>query len=413
MNRLWFVRLAPLCAILIAILIAAALVSLGVRARAAASRAQITRSCSPWQVVASPSVGTFDSLGAVAGDVPSDLWAVGAYTDPTSSLGQTLAEHWNGSTWRVVPSPNVPSVNSALSAVAVLSATDAWAVGSSGFAISDSLQTLIEHWNGTSWHIVASPSPGPLSFLTGVTALSASNVWAAGVTGTDSSSNELTLIEHWDGSTWRVVPSPNRAVPTNYLAGISAVSASDIWAVGRSTLAQSLTEHWNGTSWSIIASPNVGSDTNVLWSVAVVASTDVWAVGTAASGAVGQTLIEHWNGTSWSLVPGANPNPQSSVLSGVATLPGASQPWAVGNLGTTSGYAPLTERWTGSAWVNVRAPAPATFAGLTGVTALRDAQAHGGADVWAVGYSSNGTAQTAGALILQYQPLALGLACSV
>ncbi|HEU5440595.1 MAG TPA: hypothetical protein VFU88_15020 [Ktedonobacterales bacterium] len=363
--------------------------------------------------MSSPSIGVDANLAAVAVGGPDDLWAVGNYytSDPTTDLLLTLTERWNGTSWSVVPSPNVPSVNSSLNAVAVLSPTDAWAVGGAGFGAFDSLQTLIEHWNGTSWSIVASPNPGPLSYFTSVAALAANNVWAAGVTGTDSTSDEQTLIEHWDGNAWRVVASPNRAVPTNYLAGISAASASDIWAVGRSTLAQSLTEHWNGTSWSIVASPNVGSDTNVLWSVAAAASNDVWAVGNAGSGGLGQTLIEHWNGTSWSLVPGANPNPQSSLLYGVAALAGAGQPWAVGNLGTASGYAPLTERWNGSAWESVRAPAPTTYSGLNGVVVIAHPGTRSGADVWAVGVADGSTPQTSGALIVRYQPLALGLLC--
>src|SRR5262249_21693194 len=158
-----------------------------------------------------------------------------------------------------------------------------------------------------------------------------------------------------------------------------------------------------------VASPNVGSDTNVLWAVAAVATSDVWAVGNAGGGEVGQTLIEHWNGASWSVVPSANPTPQSSLRYGVAALSGARQPWAVGDLGTASGYAPLTERWNGAAWANVRAPERATFAGLNAVTAIRHPGARSGVDVWAVGVANGSTPQSSGVLILRLQPLALGL----
>jgi hypothetical protein len=367
--------------------------------------------CSQWMVIPSPNVNAFGSLGGVAGDSPGDLWAVGNYTDPSSGLARSLTEHWNGSAWGVIASPNVSSVDNALSAVAVLASSDAWAVGSSGFAVSGSLQTLIEHWNGTSWKIVSSPSPGPLNFLTSVTAISATNVWASGVTGTDSTSDEQTLIEHWNGSAWSVVTSPNRLLPTNYLTGVSAVSANDIWAVGRSEFDKSLTEHWNGTSWSIVASPNVGSVDNILWSVAAVATNNVWAVGETDSGGNPQLLVEHWNGANWAVVTSANFGPQGSQLYGVAARASAGQPWAVGYLFLSVGYAPLTEIWNGAMWAYVRAPAQPPYSGLNAVTVIPHPGTPKGVDVWAVGNASDGTPQGRHALILRSQPFTLGIAC--
>ncbi|HLJ81535.1 MAG TPA: hypothetical protein VKT52_08625, partial [Ktedonobacterales bacterium] len=88
--------------------------------------------------------------------------------------------------WQVVPSPAIDVSNSTFGArlhsVAVVSATDVWAVGfgpqPGGPAYVK--QTLIEHWNGTSWSIVPSPNP-PSAYseveLDGVFALAANNVW--------------------------------------------------------------------------------------------------------------------------------------------------------------------------------------------------------------------------------------------
>src|SRR5262249_28134816 len=111
---------------------------------------------------------------------------------------------------------------------------------------------------------------------------------------------------------WNIVPSPSVGTAGSGLNAVAVVSASDVWAVGFSTLfntgvRQTLTEQWNGTSWNVVASPDVGTNSNVLTAVAVVSATDIWAVGysTAASG-VQQTLTEHWNGTSWNVV--ASPN---------------------------------------------------------------------------------------------------------
>src|SRR3954466_3149445 len=52
---------------------------------------------------------------------------------------------------------------------------------------------------------------------------------------------------------WNVVPSPNRGTLDNYLRGVTAVSANDIWAVGfyyNGSVQRTLTEHWDGTNWS-------------------------------------------------------------------------------------------------------------------------------------------------------------------
>jgi hypothetical protein len=75
--------------------------------------------------------------------------------------------------------------------VTATSASNAWAVGSTG------TKTLIVHWNGTAWKRVPSPTPAAGGFLGGVTATSARNAWAVGRTG------GKTLIEHWNGVTWR------------------------------------------------------------------------------------------------------------------------------------------------------------------------------------------------------------------
>ena len=41
----------------------------------------------------------------------------------------------------------------------------------------------------------------------------------------------LTLIEHWNGTAWTQVPSPNPS-GDNVLDGVAATSASNAWAVG-------------------------------------------------------------------------------------------------------------------------------------------------------------------------------------
>src|ERR1044071_428706 len=61
-------------------------------------------------------------------------------------------------TWELVPSPSVPGVGQGLWAVTAISAADAWAVGDVYNQALGDQQTLTQHWNGTRWQTVPSPS---------------------------------------------------------------------------------------------------------------------------------------------------------------------------------------------------------------------------------------------------------------
>ena len=119
-------------------------------------------------------------------------------------------------------------------------------------------------WGPDAWNIVSSPNVGAASQLNGVTALSKSNIWAVGDCS-DVNNPLQTLIEHWDGARWRVVSRPHVGT-FSQLNAIAAISAHNIWAVGNysngSGFSQTLIEHWNGTSWSVVPSPNVGTSGN-------------------------------------------------------------------------------------------------------------------------------------------------------
>src|SRR5437764_3736462 len=110
--------------------------------------------------------------------------------------------------------------------------------------------------------------------------------------------------------TWSVITGPSPGTGGNYLSGIAAISANNIWAVGyyiNNGSALSLIEYWDGTSWSIVSSPNPGSN-DVLHAVARVPGTNqAWAVGVYTGSSSNQTLIEHWDGTSWNVVSSPNP----------------------------------------------------------------------------------------------------------
>src|SRR5207249_10994680 len=89
----------------------------------------------------------------------------------------------------------------------------------------------------------------------------------------------LALAVSWlqsaSGSTWQIITSPNGSRQVNELHSVSALGENDVWAVGVSynierTVGSTLIEHWNGSRWSVVSSPNPGSSVNKLNAVAAV-----------------------------------------------------------------------------------------------------------------------------------------------
>jgi hypothetical protein len=163
-----------------------------------------------WSKVASPNPGGTTSssdisyLIGVSADSATDAWAVGYYG--TAFAEETLVLHWNGTKWSKVASPNPGGTTSNfLTGVSAHSATDAWAVGGYINPTTGASETLALHWNGTKWSKVASPNPGgssDYSYLNGVSANSATDAWAVGTYGNLTTGAEETLILHWNGTSW-------------------------------------------------------------------------------------------------------------------------------------------------------------------------------------------------------------------
>ncbi len=286
-----------------------------------------------WSVVATPNATSADGLLGVAAITATNVWAVGV--SQASGVNQPLVEHWTGSSWAIVSTPADGMQPSYLNAVAASSANDVWAVGVISTPQLD--QPLVEHWNGTAWSIVSVAGvTGDENYLTGVTALSATNAWAVGYSYTGGS--YPTLVEHWDGTAWSIVASPSPSAITNHLSSVSATSASDVWAIGFVSTAQNgdntLIEHWNGSAWSVVASPNGASNQNALYGVTALSATNAWAVGNDNTATADQTLIEHWNGVTWSISASPNVGASNNILQSVSAV-SARQVWTVGAYGVT------------------------------------------------------------------------------
>lgn len=289
-------------------------------------------------------------LSAVAATSAGNAWAVGG-TDWFSP--QTLAAHWNGKTWTQVSAPT-PTGTAYFQGIAATSASNAWAVGviGDGPAIDGSVDPLIEHWNGQAWSQADYPEPAG-GYLTAVAAISADDVWAVGHIG--SGPLTQTLIEHWNGQQWALVPS-NAPGDLGTLGGVAGSGPDDVWTVGYDQSGpggdyESLILHWNGQQWSVVPSPNPTGQTD-LWRVAAASPSDAWAVGytnpNTCSPLCGTATL-HWNGTRWAAVRSVNPPGSGLSMLADLVIISARNVWAVGSYNDWS--ATLIEHWTGKHWI--------------------------------------------------------------
>jgi hypothetical protein len=330
---------------------------------------------SRWTVASSPNqaLPNISSLDGVSCVSPTSCVAVGDDTDVFDVSGQTLIESWNGSTWRIVPSPSPGSPGSynILNGVSCTSSSTCVAVGyyTNGSGVEE---TLIESWNGTSWSVASSPSPGSVSnSLNGVFCTSANNCVAVGSYANGSGSDE-SLVESWNGTNWSVTSTPDPGSGGNTLYGVSCTSSSDCVAVGNDVdgSTQTLVESWNGTAWSVASSPSPGSGDIELDGVSCTSSSTCVAVGYDTNGSgVTQTLVESWNGTAWSVASSPSPGSAANYLAGVSCT-SANSCVAVGLYAVERGLT-LIESWNGTTWSMTHSPNPKTIDdgdGLAGVS---------------------------------------------
>ena len=217
--------------------------------------------CGAWQKVAGVRLrGQLVDVSAISA---TDVWAVG-----TNAGRFTLVEHWNGSVWRRVASPDPGRRDNALNAVVAIAPDDVWAVGAFG---SVHPAALVLHWDGSAWHRTRLPYAARHAFLVDITAISANDVWAVGASRNAKKSRTL----HYNGATWKLVPSVSSSEAA--LSAVAGTASTDVWAVGKA-----LIEHWDGHKWNRLVSPGAGHHRK-LTGVAAISPTDALAVDGAAA----------------------------------------------------------------------------------------------------------------------------------
>jgi hypothetical protein len=331
--------------------VAAAVVLAGTAAIPASASVPAGASVPGWSVTPTPNpVIPTGRLFWVSCAAANSCMAVGGYTK-ASGAGVALAERWNGTSWRILPTPNPPgtTVND-LFGVACTSSSACMAVGIS-VTTAGASQALAERWDGTAWRIQATPSPpqgGAL--LNGVACSSASACTAVGATNLFTPGAK-TLAERWDGTRWAIQATPNPPQGNGFLSGVACTSATTCIAAGASNpftpSAKTLAERWDGTRWRIQATANPPQGGGELNGVSCLSVSACTAVGGSNAG----TLAERWNGTSWRIQP--TPNPAGAQGTGLITVAcaSASACTAAGAYNNPSGATqPLAERWNGTSW---------------------------------------------------------------
>jgi hypothetical protein len=313
-----------------------------------------------WSVVRTSSPTSNSFFSGVAAAASNEVWAV----------GNSFIEHWNGSSWSVVPSPTGTRLNG----VTAPASNSVWAVGDE----TNSDNAVVEHWDGTSWSMVSSPAFNGVG-LSAVSADSPNDIWAVG-TATFATGAPFTgpAVLHWNGQTWSLTSAANTMAGVTLLA-VTALSPSNVWAAGNTytrvpaptppgsvPIPVATVEHWDGTSWSILTSPNSGTKNtgSVLHGMAAVSPNAVWAVGVDNSA----TLVEEWDGTGLKTVNSPNPGNGLNGLGGVTALSDGTVAAVGSQSSSTTGQTPLILQNAASAPKAPTTSAPLAASAPTGWT---------------------------------------------
>jgi hypothetical protein len=222
----------------------------------------------------------------------------------SSSRGGGGAEKWNGSAWSRQVVPGGP-----LTSVSCTSATFCMAAGSDGH---------VAIWNGASWS--AQPSASGFTSLSAVSCASLHSCEAVGAGPSGANA------EGWNGTSWSPQATPTPAGGSSVaISAVSCAGPGSCEAVGNyfsnSTFQQvTLAERWNGTTWTVQHTANpAGSSASSLLGVSCTSTSSCTAVGQYLASTSNLTLAEVWNGTAWHTRSTPNhPWAGQNILNGVS-----------------------------------------------------------------------------------------------
>jgi hypothetical protein len=240
-----------------------------------------SRDTSAFQVAVSRHYGTSANASGYSVIVATggrEAWVFGG-TNP-GGPSMPVAERWNGRT--MTPSALPAGLTGFISDASAPSATDIWAASEYG--------RYVLHWNGKRWRLAMR---WPRGIITGLTAVSASDVW---VFGSTASGTPETGTWHFNGRSWRQVRG---AAASIYRA--SAFSRHDIWAIAAGPRTDSIVVYQHGTWRGVRTGRALAGVT--LHDVLAISDDSVWVVGDEVSAGSVRLVLAHWNGIRWLTIP--------------------------------------------------------------------------------------------------------------
>jgi hypothetical protein len=276
-------------------------------------------------------------LTAVDAVSSSDVWAVGGVV--AYEQRRPFLSHWNGSSWIRAKGPSFPG-EVILRDVAVVSATDAWAVGSTlkQTATGVSIGGIVLRWNGSSWRRMSSPA--------GVSFSGVALVRGAPIASGARTATSTPVIARRVGGQWRVLPMPEPPGRTCDLSGITGAPPA---AAGTCTSGGTPTPYLvarDGGAWDLARARGTGA----LFDVG--GGPVAWAVGRARPSEQPMALRRHAS-DAWVRV--ATPRLKGGGVLEAVDVRAFADAWAVGWRGGASRSA-LVLHWDGSTWKVARAP---------------------------------------------------------
>lgn len=373
-------------------------------APASANAAKPTHRCTPtWTLVSTPTtLGTLPRPVAVTEASSRSVWIAGV----DDSSGDNWVLHWDGSTvTESTPIPQPPMAQYLPMTASFADDADGWVLPTPTPAALPYAASVTPpaRWHDGRWTLTpVPPSSDPDGVdlrLNDLTTLSADDAWAVGYSsaagkGVFRGGTALgALVEHWDGTAWAVIPNPLSNAQDSMLSAVTAVSSTDVWAVGRRSdgvATVPLAEHWDGTAWTVVATPT-GAAPVALKDVTASGPDDVWAVGAQTEQGLAVPLVEHWDGAVWTIATDLPDLGNAQIDQAYAA--GANDMWAIVEV---PDGANAFLHWDGTAWSTVPVPGPRELGLRYFYTALSGT---GPDDIWAVGAATNMTTITGAAQI--------------
>jgi hypothetical protein len=242
-----------------------------------------------------------------------------------------------GPRWRIAYAATTPM--STFSDAAVVSARDIWAVGDRNLNNGGSgTGPFVRRWNGHRWTSVRLPATYGDAFVAAVAASSSRNVWLFG----EYDNNKYVFALRWNGSWKQMGRWPN---VTGGADSALVIGRSDVWLFGEVG-----TLHYNGRSWHSykLSVP--------LYEASAISASDIWAVGYPLD--TYAPAVAHWHGGRWKvrLLPSASPRFPTTTPAAVLAFSDQNV-WIAGAAQTAGGSVrPLLLHWSGRKWHSYLGP---------------------------------------------------------